>query len=67
MISMDQKNKGFIYLSETLVYFLKEKFVIQEFIITFKNRVRGKSNTNLREIISSLLGLFNIIKNYYMK
>ena len=67
MISMDQKNKGFIYLSETLVYFLKEKFVIQEFIITFKNRVRGKSNTNFREIISSLLGLFNIIKNYYMK
>ena len=61
------ENKGYIYLMSLINIYFK-KMVIDEFIITFKNRIRGKSNTNLNEIINSLIGilklLLNSIKNF---
>ncbi len=53
-------NKGFIYLTETLANFLSNDFKIMSFPIIFENRIRGESNTNLKEIYNSLKGLFLI-------
>ncbi len=53
-------NKGFIYLTETLANFLSNDFKIMSFPIIFENRIRGESNTNLKEIFNSLKGLFLI-------
>ena len=61
------ENKGYIYLMESLSIFISKKMVIDEFIITFKNRIRGKSNTNLNEIINSLLGIFSIAFKFHKK
>lgn len=57
-------NKGFIYLSETLCFFLIKGIKIKSFPITFKNRIRGKSNTNFQEIFNSLKGIIKIHRNY---
>ena len=57
-------NKGFIYLSETLCFFLIQKIRIKSFPITFKNRIRGKSNTNFLEIYNALKGIIKIHKNF---
>ncbi len=61
------ENKGYIYLMESLSIFISKKMVIDEFIITFKNRIRGKSNTNLNEIINSLIGIFKIAFKFHKK
>ena len=61
------ENKGYIYLMESLSIFISKKMVIDEFIITFKNRIRGKSNTNLNEILNSLLGIFSIAFKFHKK
>jgi dolichol-phosphate mannosyltransferase len=60
MIKMPQQHKGYIYLSETLSYFLKNKFNIKTFPIVFVNRHRGQSNTNFKEVSSALTGIFKI-------
>ena len=52
---------------ESLSIFISKKMVIDEFIITFKNRIRGKSNTNLNEILNSLLGIFSIAFKFHKK
>ena len=57
-------NKGFIYLSETLCFFLIKGLKIKSFPIIFKNRIRGKSNTNLTEIFNSLKGIIKIHRNF---
>jgi dolichol-phosphate mannosyltransferase len=57
MCHIPQKNKGYIYLSETLTYFLKKKYTIVSFPIVFVNRQRGKSNTNIKEILSAFTGI----------
>jgi dolichol-phosphate mannosyltransferase len=64
MVKMPQKNKGYIYLSETLSYFLTQKFVIKSFPIIFVNRVRGVSNTSINEVLSALTGIVSIAWNY---
>lgn len=53
-------NKGYIYLSESIAYFLAYNLNISSFPIYFKNRLRGKSNTNLIEIYNSIIGIFKI-------
>ncbi len=58
------QNKGFIYLSESLGVFLINKLIIKSFPIYFKNRIRGESNTNIKEILNSLKGIIKIKKNY---
>ena len=51
---------GHIVLSETAAILLKENFKPMSFPITFVNRIRGKSNVNLREISRSLISILNI-------
>lgn len=58
LINNSPRTKGYIYLSETLAIFLSRKVNILEFPIVFRNRVRGKSNITVLEVISALLGLF---------
>lgn len=65
LCSIKQEHKGYIYLSETLAILIKENFKIGYFPIVFVNRVRGKSNTTLREITSSLKAIFKIAYKYH--
>ena len=60
MCQISQKYKGYIYLSETLTYFLKKEYTIFSFPIVFVNRERGKSNTNIKEILSAFTGILSI-------
>jgi dolichol-phosphate mannosyltransferase len=60
-------HSGYIYLSETLSCILKEGFRIGTFPIYFKNREKGKSNTDLREIINSLMGIFAVAVRHHFK
>ncbi len=53
---------GFIILSEILVELYYNKFNLLEIATVFKNRIRGESSVNLKEIIHSLFGLFKIYK-----
>ncbi len=55
-----QKHKGYIYLSESLSYLLREGMRVVSFPIRFKNRERGVSNTTLREIRGALTGIFAV-------
>ena len=64
LLQYPQKNKGYIYLSETLALFMREGSKISLFPITFKNRKRGVSNTNFKEIRGALSGIFKISWNY---
>ena len=47
-----------------LCFFLIKGLKIKSFPIIFKNRIRGKSNTNLIEIFNSLKGIIKIHRNY---
>lgn len=53
---------GFIILSEILVELYYNKFNLLEITTVFKNRIRGESSVNLKEIIHSLFGLYKIYK-----
>jgi len=52
--------KGFISLSEVAYKLQKNGFTIAEVPITFTDRKFGKSNANLNELITSLLGVIRI-------
>ena len=67
MVNKKPKNKGYVYLIETLSIFIYKKLKIIEYDIVFKNRIRGKSNTTLNEILNSLKGIFSIAFNFYFK
>ncbi len=64
LLQCPQKHKGYIYLSESIVYFLKHGYRIASFPILFINRERGVSNTNFAEIAAALRGIFSIAWNY---
>ena len=53
---------GFIILSEILVELYYNNFKVLETDTIFKNRVRGESAVNLKEILNSLFGLIKIFK-----
>jgi dolichol-phosphate mannosyltransferase len=57
LIARPQQHKGYIYLSESLSYLLRDGFRVASFPITFKNRDRGVSNTTPREILHALRGI----------
>jgi hypothetical protein len=59
-----QRHKGYIYLSETIVEFLKSGLLIRCFPIRFVNRQRGVSNTSLHEVRAALCGLLEIAWRY---
>ena len=67
MLTNKPKNKGYVYLIETLSIFIDKNLKISEYDIIFKNRIRGKSNTTFQEILSSLKGIFFISFNFYKK
>jgi glycosyltransferase involved in cell wall biosynthesis len=60
LIARPQHYKGYVYLSESLSYLMRERMKVVSFPIVFKNRERGVSNTTLREIHSALRGIFRI-------
>jgi len=64
MTKKKPKNKGYIYLSETLSLFIKKKLIINSFPIKFVNRNRGYSNTTLKEVINAFVGIFKIYFNH---
>jgi dolichol-phosphate mannosyltransferase len=60
LISIPLHEKGFISLSE-FAYKLKQKgFVIREVPITFTDRKFGKSNADMKELLSCLMGAIRI-------
>jgi hypothetical protein len=67
MMNHPQKNKGYIYLSESLSHLLKAGMKVQCFPIVFKNRERGVSNTSLKEIGSAFTGIFSIAWGHHFK
>lgn len=62
---VDQRHKGYIYLSETLAYLIRKGCKIGAFPITFVNRERGVSNTTLKEVSNSLTGILEIAWNFH--
>ena len=60
LTEIPQKHKGYVYLSESLSYLLREGMKVSTFPIVFKNRQRGVSNTNLHEILGALKGILLI-------
>lgn len=64
LIDQKQNHKGYIYLSEMLAALLANHYKIASFPITFRNRERGVSNTNLSEIKQALKGIFMVAWSY---
>src|SRR4051812_3115594 len=60
LLQKEQKNKGYIYLSESLSYLLEAGLQVTAFPIRFKNRERGVSNTSVKEIFAALRGIFSV-------
>lgn len=58
------QSKGFITLSEVAYKLYKKEFKISEVPITWNYRVYGKSNVNLRELLTSL---FFVLKIRFIK
>ncbi len=60
LLKHTQKNRGYIYLSESLSQLLKANMKVASFPIHFRNRERGVSNTSLAEVKSAFVGIFGI-------
>ncbi len=58
--SITINQKGYIALSEIAYRLKNNSFTLSEVPISFTDRQMGKSNTNFRELIRSLIGAFNI-------
>jgi len=61
MLSENQVNKGFIYLSEQAILISRRDLMISEEPIIFVDRTLGRSTVTWREITSSLLGIFRLV------
>jgi len=60
-----QEHTGYVYLSESLSHLLRAGFRIGAFPIRFRNRERGASNTDLREIGAALAGIVQIAWDHH--
>ena len=60
LLSKKITSSGYICLSEIAAILLKANFTTTSFPIVFNNRIRGKSNVNLKEIIFSLISILHI-------
>ena len=60
LLKSNMIHKGYINLSESLAILLKHESKIDSFPITFINRQEGKSNTDFKELINSLIAIFQI-------
>jgi dolichol-phosphate mannosyltransferase len=68
ILSFKQLNSGFIYLTEQALIARAKNLEILEMPITFVNRNRGNSTVSLKEIYSSLWGIFLLMfkkKNFH--
>jgi glycosyltransferase involved in cell wall biosynthesis len=61
ILSEDQVNKGFIYLSEQAIIISRAKMMLSEEPITFVDRTLGSSTVTWREVLSSLSGIFKLV------
>jgi len=61
ILSEDQVNKGFIYLSEQAIVISRASMIISEEPITFVDRTLGSSTVTWREISVSLIGIFKLV------
>jgi dolichol-phosphate mannosyltransferase len=62
ILNFKQLNFGFTYLSEQALIVRAKNLKILEIPITFVNRNRGNSTVGLREIYSSIQGVFLLLK-----
>ena len=60
LLSKKITSSGFICLSEIAAILIKANFSSTSFPIIFNNRIRGKSNVNIKEVIYSLISLLHI-------
>jgi len=67
LLTQEMKHSGYINLTETISMTLKIKKSIVSFPIVFKNRKLGKSNTDIKELFNSFLGLFSIAWHHRFK
>jgi dolichol-phosphate mannosyltransferase len=61
ILSKDQSNKGFIYLSEQALQVKKANLVISEIPIEFIDRTLGNSTVTWREILASVRGVISLL------
>jgi dolichol-phosphate mannosyltransferase len=61
ILSKDQVNTGFIYLSEQALLISRAGMAISEESIIFVDRTLGKSTVTRREISDSLYGIFKLV------
>jgi dolichol-phosphate mannosyltransferase len=61
ILSKDQSNKGFIYLSEQALLIKKANLVISEIPIEFIDRTLGSSTVTWREILASIRGVILLL------
>lgn len=64
ILAEPQRHSGYIYLSEALAVCLADGMNVISFPITFRNRVRGESNTNMREVANAFRGIVDVAKWY---
>jgi dolichol-phosphate mannosyltransferase len=60
LLGYEMKNRGYIYLSETISHVLRAGHKVGSFPICYRNRERGVSNTSIAEVWSSLRGIVSI-------
>jgi len=60
VLSVPQRHTGYIYLSETIAVCLSAGCRIASFPIVFRNRERGQSNTDLREVVAAARGVIDV-------
>ena len=65
LINQKQKNFGYIYLSEMLSSLVLNHYRIASFPIVFRNRERGKSNMNLKEVYNAFIGIMGVAWNHH--
>jgi len=61
-LMVEPKNLGFTYLSEQALILHRQGKSIEEIQTTFVNRTVGKSTVTYKEIVSSLRGMFELLK-----
>jgi dolichol-phosphate mannosyltransferase len=61
ILSENQVNKGFIYLSEQAILISEAGLVISEEPIVFVDRTLGRSTVTWREILDSLFGIYKLV------
>lgn len=64
IVAEPQRNTGYIYLSEQLAVCLSAGLTISSFPIVFRNRERGESSTDFREIRSAASGIIDVARWY---